>query len=247
MQVGKSALVTGASRGIGRSIALELGRQGYAVVVNYTSQGSEQSAKQVAQEIEQMGGAALAVQADVSDFEKAGELVRAAEALAPLAILINNAGITRDGLIMRMSEQDFDAVLSVNLKGAFNCMRHASALMMRRRQGRIINISSVVGAVGNAGQANYAASKAGLIGLSKSAARELAGRGVTVNTICPGFIRSDMTDQMPEAAREQMLRTIPMGRPGEAEEIAAMAAFLCSDGAAYITGHEFFVDGGMCM
>ncbi len=242
-----SAVVTGASRGIGRVIALTLSKMGYKIVVNYPFEGEADGANAAKEEIEASGGSAVCVMADVSDFEQAAQLMEAAEAFAPIGALINNAGITRDGLVMRMPEKDFDAVLSVNLKGAFNCLRHASGKMMRRKVGRIVSISSVVGVMGNAGQANYSASKAGLIGMSKSAARELAPRGVTVNCVCPGFIESAMTDAMTDAAREKLKQGIPMGRVGTQQEVADMVAFLCGDQAAYVTGHEFFVDGGLCM
>nr|WP_283244835.1 3-oxoacyl-[acyl-carrier-protein] reductase [Gehongia tenuis] len=242
----KCAVVTGASRGIGRGIALELARRGMNVVINYNS--SAEAADALIREIEEMGVRALAVQADVSDFEAAGRLIqKAEETFGRVDVLVNNAGITRDGLLMRMKEEDFDRVIEVNLKSAFNCMRHAVRGMGQRRYGRIVSLSSVAGVVGNAGQANYSASKAGVIGLTKAAARELARRGITVNAVAPGFIDTDMTAAMPEAARTAVLATVPMQRGGRVEDVAKAVAFLVSDDAAYITGQVLSVDGGLAM
>lgn len=243
---GKCAVVTGGGRGIGRAVCLALAAQGADVVVNYA--GSAEAAGETAKACRALGVRAIAVQADVADEAQAAALVETAvRELGGVDILVNNAGITRDGLLLRMSEDDFTRVLDTNLKGAFHCMKAACRGMMRRRAGRIVNISSVVGVRGNAGQANYAASKAGLIGLSKSAAKELASRGITVNCIAPGFIDTAMTAALPEAVKEKLLAEIPMGRFGAAEDVAAAAAFLASDAAAYITGQVLCVDGGMAM
>ena len=243
---GKCAVVTGGGRGIGRAVCLALAAQGADVVVNYA--GSAEAAGETAKACRALGVRAIAVQADVADEAQAAALVETAvREMGGVDILVNNAGITRDGLLLRMSEDDFTRVLDTNLKGAFHCMKAACRGMMRRRAGRIVNISSVVGVRGNAGQANYAASKAGLIGLSKSAAKELASRGVTVNCIAPGFIDTAMTAALPEAVKEKLLAEIPMGRFGAAEDVAAAAAFLASDAAAYITGQVLCVDGGMAM
>lgn len=246
MLTGKVALVTGAARGIGRVIAEKLAGEGATVIVNYA--GSKEKAEEVVGLIRAAGGDAQAVQCDVSDFEACGVLARAVlEQYGRLDILVNNAGITRDGLIMRMSEQDYDAVLNTNLKGAFNMIHHFSRSFLKQRSGRIINISSVSGVLGNAGQANYSASKAGLIGLTKSVARELASRGICVNAVAPGFIETDMTGSMPDSARENLKNMIPMGHIGRPEDVAAAVAFLADDAAAYITGQVICVDGGMAI
>ena len=243
---GKCAVVTGGGRGIGRAVCLELARQGASVLVNYS--GSADAAEETAAECRALGVDAEAVKADVSDPEQAAALIDAAmKRFGRVDILVNNAGITRDGLLMRMSEADFDAVLNTNLKGAFHCMKAVCRPMMKQRSGRIINISSVVGVRGNAGQTNYAASKAGLIGMSKSAAKELASRGVTVNCIAPGFIETSMTQALPEQVRAKLLTEIPMARLGDAQDVAAAAAFFAADAAAYITGQVLCVDGGMAM
>lgn len=242
----KIALVTGGARGIGRAIALELGSLGATVIVNYS--GSEEKAEETVALIEAAGGKAESMQCDVSDYSACEALAKAViEKYGRLDILVNNAGITRDGLIMKMSEEDYDAVLDTNLKGAFNMIRHFSRNFLKQRSGKIINISSVSGVMGNAGQANYSASKAGLIGLTKSVARELASRGICVNAVAPGFIATDMTEKMPEGAREGMTGMIPLGRIGAAEDIAKTVAFLAGDDANYITGQVICVDGGMAI
>lgn len=243
---GKVALVTGASRGIGRAIALVLAEQGAAVLVNYN--GSRERALEVVAQIEQNGGQAEAVGCDVADFAACGKLVE--EIIAKYGhvdILVNNAGVTRDNLILRMSEEEYDKVLDTNLKGAFNTIRHLSRYFLKQRGGKVINISSVSGVMGNAGQSNYSASKAGLIGLTKSVARELAGKGVCVNAVAPGYIDTDMTEALPEKAREGLLQMIPMGRIGKPEDIAQTVVFLAGKEADYITGQVICVDGGMCM
>ncbi len=246
MLTGKIAVVTGASRGIGRAIALKLASEGAAVIVNYN--GSEEKALEVKQEIEAAGGRADICQCDVSDYGKCeGFIAEIIKEYGQIDILVNNAGITRDGLLMKMSEEDFDKVLKTNLKGAFNTIRFASRQMLKQRKGRIINMASVVGVTGNAGQANYAASKAGIIGLTKAAARELASRGVTVNAIAPGFIETDMTKILPEKVKEATVSQIPLGKFGQVEHVAAAAAFLASEEAEYITGQVLHVAGGMAM
>lgn len=243
---GKTALVTGGSRGLGRAICLELAEGGANVAFCWA--GNEAAARETVRAVEALGARALAVRCDVADAERVDALVKAVlEAFGRIDVLVNNAGITRDNLVMRMSEEDFDAVIAANLKGAFLCMRAVSRPMLKQRYGRIVNVSSVVGLRGNAGQANYAASKAGLIGMTKSLARELASRGVTVNAVAPGFMETDMTAALPEAARAAALGSIPMGRPGAPEDAAKAAAFLASDEAAYITGQVLAVDGGMAM
>lgn len=243
---GKIALVTGASRGIGRQIALTLAGYGAAVIVNYN--GSAEKAEEVVKEITENGGTAEAVQCNVSEYGKAQELIAGiVKKYGRLDILVNNAGITRDNLIMKMSEEDFDAVLSTNLKGAFNCIKHVSRQMLKQKGGRIINISSVSGVIGNAGQANYCASKAGVIGLTKSVARELGSRGITANAVAPGFIRTEMTDVLPDSVKETMGEQIPLKRFGETKDVAETVAFLASDAAGYITGQVISVDGGMAM
>lgn len=238
------ALVTGASRGIGAAVAKRLAADGYFVIVNYN--GSAQRAKEVVAQIVSAGNEAVALQCDVSDFDACGELIaRITADYGRLDVLVNNAGITRDGLLMRMSETDFDAVIDTNLKGAFHTIRHASRQFLKQRSGRIINIASVSGLLGNAGQANYAASKAGVIGLTKSVARELASRQITVNAVAPGFIATEMVDAMTDSAKAAMTDHIPFGRIGEPEEVADVVAFLASDAARYVTGQIIAVDGGM--
>lgn len=243
---GKVALVTGGSRGIGRAVALALAGNGADVAVNYRRNAD--AANDVVAEIEALGRRALAVSADVGDSEQTTALVDATiGGLGRLDILVNNAGITRDNLLMRMQEEDWDEVLRINLKGAFNTAKASVRVMLRQRSGRIINISSVSGLMGQAGQASYAASKAGLVGLTKSLARELGGRGITVNVVAPGFIPTDINATLDEAWREKLRALIPLGRFGLAEEVAHAVAFLASDDAAYITGVVLPVDGGLSM
>lgn len=242
----KVAVVTGASRGIGRAIALEFAARGAAVAVNYNK--SPEAANEVVKQIVEAGGKAAAFQADVSNFKQAEDLITfAIKTFGDLHILVNNAGITRDTLIMMMSEADWDAVLNTNLKSAFNCSKAAVKHMMRKRYGRIINIASVAGQMGNAGQANYSASKGGQIAFTKALAREVASRGITVNAIAPGFVDTEILEAMPKETLEAALKLVPLGRKGKPEEIAYAAAFLASDQAAYITGQTLGVDGGMAM
>ena len=263
MLINKVALVTGASRGIGSEIAKALAKQGAFVIVNYN--GSKERAEAVVNEINneicqkeiwndeedkavKNPGGAAAYQCNVSDFEACGEMIQdLIKTYGHIDILVNNAGITRDGLIMKMSEEDFDKVIDTNLKGAFNTIRHMSRYFLKQKSGRIINISSVSGVMGNAGQANYSASKAGVIGLTKSVARELATRGITCNAVAPGFITTEMTDAMTDAAKEQVKTQIPLQRVGEVQDIANAVTFLASEGASYITGQVLSVDGGMHM
>ena len=242
----KVAVVTGASRGIGAAIARELAAAGMYVVINYC--GSEEKAQELKIEIEQNGGEASIYKCDVSDNVACKEFIGNVIAeYGHLDVLVNNAGITRDGLLMRMSEEDFDKVLDTNLKGTFHTIRAALRQMIRQRSGRIINMASVVGVSGNAGQANYAASKAGVIGLTKTAAREVASRGITVNAVAPGFIETDMTEVLPEKIKEASAAQIPLGKFGKAEDVANAVAFLASEDAGYITGQVLHVDGGMVM
>lgn len=246
MLTGKVALVTGASRGIGRQIALTLAEYGAAVIVNYN--GSRERAEEVVAEITDKGGSAVAYQCSVSDYEACGTMIT--ELLARFGhidILVNNAGITRDNLVMKMTPEDFDAVIDTNLKGTFYTIKHMYRAFLKQRAGRIINLTSVSGLLGNAGQANYAASKAGVVGLTKSMARELASRNITVNAVAPGFIDTEMTQAMTETAREASLQQIPLKRVGIPADIAETVAFLASDKAGYITGQTISVDGGMHM
>ncbi|WP_066175135.1 3-oxoacyl-[acyl-carrier-protein] reductase [Bacillus marinisedimentorum] len=246
MLTGKSVLVTGGSRGIGRAIALMLAEQGAKVAVNYA--GNEEKANEVADEIKSGGGEALAIRADVSSAEEVKQMVKTViETFGSLDILVNNAGITKDNLLMRMKEEEWDSVIDTNLKGVFNCTKAVTRQMMKQRQGRIINVASVVGIVGNPGQANYVAAKAGVIGLTKTTARELAARNITVNAVAPGFISTDMTDKLPDDVKEEMLKQIPLSRFGSPADIAAVVKFLASEDSAYITGQTLQVDGGMVM
>lgn len=243
---GKVAVVTGAGRGIGRAIAIKLASQGATVIVNYN--GSEEKALEVVKEIEAKGGAAEAMKCNVSNYESAGAFFDSIiKKFGKLDILVNNAGITRDNLLMKMSEEEFDAVINTNLKGVFNCMKHVSRQMIKQRGGRIINISSVSGVLGNAGQANYSAAKAGVIGITKSFAREASSRGITVNAVAPGFIKTDMTEVLSESVKTATLDQIPMKQFGTAEDVAGAVAFLASEEAGYITGQVLCIDGGMAM
>lgn len=241
----KIALVTGASRGIGKAIAMELAKRGATVIVNYS--GSEEKAQQTVSEIKKNGGEAVAVKCDVADFAACEKLAKdVIGRYGRLDILVNNAGITRDGLIMKMSEQDFDSVMDTNLKGTYNMIRHFSRWFLKQKSGRIINIASVSGVIGNAGQANYSASKAGVIGLTRAVARELSGRGICINAVAPGFIDTDMTRQMSEDAKKGIEAMIPMGHMGRPEDVARLVGFL-ADEAEYITGQVICVDGGMAI
>ncbi|MEH7389160.1 3-oxoacyl-[acyl-carrier-protein] reductase [Bacillus sp. JJ1503] len=243
---GKIALVTGASRGIGREIALELARQGADIAVNYS--GSEERANQVVAEIKEMGRSAIAVQCDVSNSESVANMVKETiDAFGKLDILVNNAGITKDNLLMRMKEDEWDDVININLKGVFLCTKAVTRQMMKQRSGRIINISSIVGVSGNPGQANYVAAKSGVIGLTKTSAKELSSRGITVNAVAPGFITTDMTDKLQDEVKEAMLKQIPLARFGEPSDIANVVVFLASEDSRYMTGQTLHVDGGMVM
>ncbi len=243
---GKVALVTGAGKGIGKEIALELARGGAKCVINYAS--SAAGAESVAEEIRAMGSEAMTYKCDVSDADAVQKMITdVMEQYGRIDILVNNAGITKDGLMLKMTEADFMAVLDINLKGAFNCMKAVTKPMMKQRYGRIINITSIVGIIGNAGQVNYAASKAGLIGMTKSAARELASRNITVNAVAPGFIETDMTDVLSDSVKEQLLAQIPMKKLGQTGDIANAVCFLADEKASYITGQVLQVNGGMAM
>lgn len=242
----KIALITGASRGIGKETACTLAREGIFVVINYN--GSHQKALDVLESIKKNGGEGAVYQCNVADYSQTEEMIQnLIKEYGHIDILVNNAGITRDNLIMKMSEEDFDKVIEINLKGCFNTIRHLSRQMLRQRSGKIINVASVSGVLGNAGQANYAASKAGIIGLTKTMARELASRGICVNAVAPGFIKTEMTEVLPESIRENVTGQIPLKRFGETKDIAEIIAFLASDKADYITGQVIHVDGGMAM
>lgn len=243
---GKKALVTGASRGIGREVALELARQGADVAINFA--GSEAKAKEVVDEIKALGRKAFSVQCDVANSESVtGMIKEVIEQFGRVDILVNNAGITRDNLLMRMKEEEWDSVINTNLKGVFLCTKAVTRQMMKQRSGRIINMASIVGVSGNAGQANYVAAKAGVIGLTKSTAKELASRGITVNAIAPGFISTDMTEELNDEVQKAMLSQIPLARFGDPKDVASVASFLASDASGYMTGQTLHVDGGMVM
>lgn len=242
----KVALITGGSRGIGKAIALQYAKEGAKLVINYI--GGEEEARDTAQELKELGAEVFLYPCDISKFDEVEEMIAVViKKLGRIDILVNNAGITRDGLLMKMSEADYDAVLNVNLKGTFNTIRFVSRQMMKQKSGRIINLSSVSGVLGNAGQANYSASKAGVVGLTKTTARELASRGITCNAIAPGFIDTDMTRALPESVRESVVTQIPLKAFGEVEDIANMASYLASDKGKYITGQVLHIDGGMAM
>ncbi len=246
MLKGQVALVTGASRGIGKAIAIELAKHGAHVVVNYA--GNEQAAQEVVTIIESMGSQSIKYKANVSQVVEVEAMINhTIERFGAIHILVNNAGITRDNLIMRMKEEEFDDVIATNLKGVFNCIKAVTRPMMKQRSGRIINISSVVGVLGNPGQANYVAAKAGVIGLTKSTARELASRGITVNAVAPGFIETDMTHGLNEEQRQLLQKQIPLERLGKPEDVAKAVLFLASADASYVTGQTLHIDGGMYM
>ncbi len=244
----KVAVITGSSRGIGASIALKMARDGANIVLNYHSDSSKKYIDDLIEKIKGFNREVIAIQADVSKMDEAKKLINEAlDKFSKIDILVNNAGINSDNLLLRMSEDDWDKVMDVNLKGVFNCTKTAIKSMMKKRQGKIINLTSVVGIKGNAGQANYSASKAGVIGFTKSVARELAGRNITANAVAPGFITTDMTDEIPEDAKEDLINEIPLSRLGKGEDVAELVSFLASDRADYITGQVINVDGGMAM
>lgn len=246
MLQGKCAVITGASRGIGREIALKYAKEGANIVLNYRN--SETEALQLKEELDKLGSNTLIIKANVGKFEEAEKLIKEAkEVFGRVDILVNNAGITKDNLIMRMKEEDFDSVIDVNLKGAFNCLKAVTPIMIRQKYGKIINMSSVVGVIGNAGQVNYCASKAGLIGMTKSLAREIGGKNINVNAIAPGFIDTDMTKVLSEDQKKNIMSQVPLKRLGQADDIANLALFLASNQSNYITGQVIHVDGGMAM
>ena len=241
----QTAIVTGGSRGIGRAVAVRLAKDGMNLVINY--RGNSAAAEETERLCRELGAEVLLVQGDVSRTEDCEKLAQAKEAFGRVDVLVNNAGITRDGLLARMTEEDFRAVLDVNLVGPWNMMKAVNRIMMKQRYGRIVNLSSVTGLMGNMGQTNYAAAKAGILGMTKSYAREVASRGITVNAVAPGFIDTDMTEAMPEGAKDKIVTGIPMGRTGKPEDVAEAVAFLASEQAGYITGEVLRVDGGMAM
>ncbi|MBM7623823.1 3-oxoacyl-[acyl-carrier-protein] reductase [Sporohalobacter salinus] len=244
----KVAVVTGSSRGIGRAIALALAKKGASIAVNYPVEAEKEDAQEVVEEIEDLGQKAIKVEADVTELEEVKEMMKQVKGeFGSIDILVNNAGITNDNLLLRMKEEEWDSVIDVNLKGVFNCTKAVTKIMMKQRSGKIINIASVVGLMGNAGQANYSASKAGVIGFTKSTAKELSSRGITVNAIAPGFIQSKMTDELSEEVKEKMLEAIPLDEFGKPEDVANAASFLATKEADYITGQVINVDGGMVM
>jgi 3-oxoacyl-[acyl-carrier protein] reductase len=246
MSGGNVAVITGGAKGIGRAIALRLAKDGFDIAVNYRSSSSK--VRELVDEIENGGGRAAAIQGDVSIFEEAKSIIKkTVDTFGRIDVLVNNAGITRDGLILRMKESDFDKVIEVNLKGTFNCIRHVSPVMLRQRSGKIINISSVSGIAGNAGQVNYSAAKAGIIGITKSTARELASRGINVNAVAPGFIKTDMTANLSDKVKKNILHTIPLKRFGTVYDVANAVSFLASHDSDYITGQVIKIDGGMVM
>lgn len=246
MLKGKCAVITGASRGIGRAIALKFAKEGANIVLNYRN--SETEALTLKEELDKLGSNTLIIKADVSNFDEAENLIKEAKnTFGKVDILVNNAGITKDTLLIRMKEEDFDKVIEINLKGAFNCLRAVSPIMIRQKEGKIINMSSVVGVVGNAGQVNYSASKAGVIGMTKSLAREIGSKNINVNAIAPGFIDTDMTRVLSEDQKKNIISGVPLKRLGQVEDIANLAVFLASDKSNYITGQVIHVDGGMAM
>ncbi|SFD39938.1 3-oxoacyl-[acyl-carrier-protein] reductase [Clostridium uliginosum] len=246
MLKGKCAIITGAARGIGKAIALKLASLGVNIVLNYRS--SEEEAQKVAAQIEDMGVEVLTVKGDISKLEEAQNIMtKAKEKFEIIDIIVNNAGITKDTLLLRMKEEDFDNIIDVNLKGVFNCLKSITPIMVKQKHGKIINISSVVGVVGNAGQVNYAASKAGVIGMTKSLAKELGGRGINVNAVAPGFIETDMTSTLGDKVKEEAKKSIPLKRFGTPEDVADVVAFLASESSSYITGQVINIDGGMVM
>lgn len=242
----KTALITGGSRGIGKEIGLHLADKGMNIVFSYVS--NDEAAKKTVEEIEAKGVKALSVKADVGSFEESANLInKAIEEMGSIDVLVNNAGIVKDNLILRMKEEEFDDVIRINLKGVFNCIKHVSKIMMKQKQGKIINISSIIGLMGNIGQINYAAAKAGILGITKSAAKELALRGITVNAVAPGFIETEMTNTLSDKHKEVILKAIPLGRIGSSRDVANVVGFLASDEASYITGQIICIDGGMAM